>query len=301
MNESTVSEFNVENRFSDCVFMKLHSTPVQAEEWINPSSLSTVQGSNISTVQSPNILGSVFADLTITPAQAEGWINWINPSSLSLPLVLVPNPPRTDLVDLKLTIRFGQQEIKIGSLGSVWFGLRRGELKLTLKTGMIPLEKMGLTAQFETEYELEEQHEKGMESGATLGVSTGISISISPSIATKDTSKESSKVKSKVFQVCTTGTEENPKWVFESKIHKSGLEGQLTEAPLGIVEVWTSPCNFEAIFTVSRQRDIVLTEGSLLLTKDIVRNKSAHLEREFYLRYIASKLQPCLSRIEGAL
>jgi len=246
-----VSQFKAENRFPDCILMKLHSTPAQAEESTNP----------------------------------------FPPSPLS-----VSNPSRPDLVDLKVTIRFGQEEIKIKRLeqfGRAWFSLRRGELKLTLKTGKIPLEKMGLTASFQIEYELEEQREEGMESGSTIGVSS--------SIATKGISRESSKVKSKVSQVRTIGTEKAPGWVFESKIDKLGLTGQLTEVHLGMVETEASPCDFEAIFTVRGQQDIVLTEGSLLLAKDIVRNKSALLEREFFLRYIAQKLQPYLSRIEGAL
>ena len=68
-----------------------------------------------------------------------------------------------------------------------------------------------------------------------------------------------------------------------------------------MVEIDARPCDVEASFTARGQRDIALTEGWVLWAKDIVRNKTALLEREFYLRYIAPKLQPCLSRVEGQL
>ena len=80
MNQPTVSSLKVENRFSDCLLMKLHSTPAQAKESTDPFSPS--------------------------------------PSSVS-------NLSKPDPIDLKVTIRFGQQEIKIKSFGRAEFSLAK--------------------------------------------------------------------------------------------------------------------------------------------------------------------------------
>ena len=80
------------------------------------------------------------------------------------------------------------------------------------------------------------------------------------------------------------------------------LTGQLTETPLGTLEVIGKPCGVEATFAVQSQNDIELFDSAgLLKAKHLSRNKTAWATREFFLRFIAPKLQPYLSRVEGQL
>ncbi|WP_190340686.1 hypothetical protein [Leptolyngbya sp. FACHB-36] len=212
-------------------------------------------------------------------------------TSIVLP-VSAQRPLATSSTNLSLTIRFGRQEIKVPG-GRVWFGLKRGELRLKLEDGKIPIEKMGLTAALELELEREDQQEQSREGEANIAIAGGVK--------TKDAAKRASKVKSKIHQVVTGGTEEAPVWRFEVKTSEPVLEGQLTEERLGTIEAATGPCGVAATFGVRGQRDICLIEAGGLWATDIGRNKKALLEREFFLRFIAPKLQPHLSRVEGQL
>jgi hypothetical protein len=244
MNQSATSQLVTENRFSDCVLMKLHYTPVEPEQ------------------------------------------------SAALVLLPVGRPiaSPTGKMQLNLTIRFYKQTINLPG-GQVQFGLRRGELDLKLINGRIPLEKMGLVAAFELEVEVEEQQEKGRESEASIAVAGGIK--------TKDASRSTIKTKSKRSRVANRGTEENPIWEFSME---PTLSGRLAEEPLGIVEFNGLPCSIDATFSVRSQSDIYLFDvAGLLKTKNLSRNKTAWATREFFLRFIAPKLQPHLSRVEGQL
>lgn len=172
------------NSFPDCVFMKLHSAPVQGHKL--------------------------------------GFLIHNNQTSESV-----------EHVDLKLTIRFGKQAINVPG-GLVWFGLKRGELKLRLENARIPLEKMGLTAKFATEIEYEEQQERGKEFEANLAVAGGVK--------DKGSEKSASKVKYMTYSVSTRGTEEEPVWIFESQTKQIILKGQLTEELLGTLHPSSTPC-----------------------------------------------------------
>lgn len=201
-----------------------------------------------------------------------------------------------DPIELQLTIRFGTQEIKVPG-GQVWFGLRRGELKLKIENGRIPIETTGLSALFKTFVPKEIQKRGGseQEGSLTIAVASGFGTKA------KTVSETTTKVMIEESQVSTRGTEEEPVWVFESKISDTPLKGQLSEASLGTVEVAVQPCKIQATFEVRGQRDICLTEAEGLWAKDLGRNKRAVLEREFFLRFIAPRLQPFLSQIEVQL
>lgn len=206
-----------------------------------------------------------------------------------------PTPPPAEQIDLKLTIRFGKQTIKVPG-GTVEFGLRRGELALQIENGKIPLEKVKLKSEFATVLEVEEQTEKARESEAAIAVAAGLK--------TKDANKVSSKTKRLVSQVINRGTEEAPCWEFQ--VHLSPehriLLGQLTEEPLGTLEVRESPCSLTATFTIQQQSDIHLFDASgLIAGKNLSRNKTAWATREFFLHLIAAKLRPHLSRVERVL
>ncbi len=242
MNHSA-TQLSASNLFPNCVFIKLHSEPIQPE-----SAISLI----VSTAPLQQVSVKEF--------------------------------------ELKLTIRFGEQEIQVPG-GRVCFGLKRGELKLKLENGLIPLEKTKLIARLETEIEFEEQQEKGKESEASIAIAAGIK--------TKDSDKTIVKGKYKAYPISTKGTEEEPVWVFETKTKEPILRGQLTQESLGVVQVNSSPCLIRAIFKIRGQCDLYLIESEgLLKAKSLSRNKTALLTREYFLRFIAPKLQPYISQVE---
>lgn len=199
----------------------------------------------------------------------------------------------TKNIDLKLTIRFGEQEIKAPG-GCVRFGLKRGNLKLGLENCKIPLETMGLIARFENEIELEVQQENGKEAEVHAAAASSMKF--------KGTNKKSTKSKYRTCQCHTQGTEIEPVWVFQAKTEEPILKGQITEERLGKVEIITKPCAVKAKFEVRGQRDLYLSESEGLFgAKNLSRNRTALFTRHFFLQFIESKLQPYLSQVEVRL
>lgn len=219
----------------------------------------------------------------------------IQPTELSSIIQTSTNLQRVRVaaIDLKLTLRFGEYEIKVLG-GTVRFGLKRGNLKLKLENSRIPIEKMGLAAEFENEIDIEMQQEDGKEAE--------INAAYSSSIKVKKINKTGSRVKYKIYQCHTIGTETDPIWVFEAKTAGQILKGQITEEPLGTVEIITRPCVIKGNFEVRNQRDLHLFESNgLFKAKNLSRNATALLTREMYLRIIEPKLQPFLSEFEVQL
>ena len=253
----TLRSLQPENKLPDCVFMKLHSEPVQTSK------------------------------------------------AAALGFQLAESAPRTPIeqIDLKLTIRFNKATIKCPG-GMIEFGLKRGELTLQLENGKIPLEKIALKAEFAKALEVEEQEEKGRGAEAALSVTFGTQTAISPSGKIAGAGKATSKIKRLISQVHNHGTEERPRWTFEAFVDRVQpiLEGNFTEEFLGTLEVTGTPCSLTATFRCQNQSDIHLFDSSgLIAGKNLSRNKTAWAAREFFLRFIAPKLQPYLSRVEGEL
>lgn len=230
------------------------------------------------------------------------------PQDESSKSILISTPSQQAVVseaDLSLTIRFGEQEIKVPG-GQVWFGLKRGQLRLKLENGRIPLEKVDLIAPLELAVEVEDQQESG--TSGELNLSLTGAVQPDPSVTVGGagvkggfTNKKSTKLKHKVHQCISGGTEVEPNWIFESKVEEQILVGQRTQEKLGTVEITINPCQVKATFEVSGQVDIRLTRSSSLWVSDIGRNKAALIERVFFLRFIAPKLQPYLSQVEVQL
>ncbi|UBF27488.1 hypothetical protein K9N68_05960 [Kovacikia minuta CCNUW1] len=203
--------------------------------------------------------------------------------------------PAVEQIDLKLTIRFGKQIIKFPG-GTVEFGLKRGELALRFWNGKMPMEKVQLKFDFLKALEVEDQREYGQELEGVIAVAPGVKI--------KDANKLSSKTKRSVSQVHNRGTEEQPVWEFQAHSSQDPpiLLGQLTREHLGTVEMAGTPCSCTAIFTIRNQNDLYLFDASGLISgKNLSRNQLALIERKFFLRFIAPKLQPHLSQVEEVL
>jgi len=195
-------------------------------------------------------------------------------------------------VELHLTIRFGEQIIKLPNGAQVVFGLKRGELKLKLSQCRMPLEKMGLTAPFQVEIEVEEQYQEGSGKEASLSKDLGIKLTGS--------SSSTDKVQYKIYQVWSKGTEVEPVWVFAAQV-QSLLSGGLQQERLGSVAVEGNPCMVAATFEVSQQTDICLIEPEDMLPNRLSFNKQRHIRREFFRTIIAPKFQQPLSQVEHQL
>ena len=198
-----------------------------------------------------------------------------------------------DLMSLKLSIRFGEESIKVLG-GSIRFGLKRGELRLNLSNAIIPIETQGLTTPFQNEITLEVQRDESteIEGGTSLGTNASLTAK------TKGSNRIIKKSTYKTYQVVTGGTESNPVWTFTAKDHDSILKGQISNTLLGTAILSTVPCSINASFQIRGQQDIRLTEAEGLWDRNIGRNKLAVLEREFFLRFISPKLKPYLSYAE---
>lgn len=193
-----------------------------------------------------------------------------------------------NMIELKATIRFSEQELEVLG-GKVWFGLKRGTLRLAIENGRMPLETMGLVVPFENEIEVDSIQESTQE--------TELKITVPSGFRDRRSLRESNSRQRKIYQCYTKGTETEPIWGFEVK-RDLVLTGQLTEVTLGRIEVSEKPCTIKAKFEVDSPKDLHLTRASGIFPENIGTNKLAILERELFFRFVASRLQPILSEVE---
>jgi len=199
--------------------------------------------------------------------------------------------------ELQLTIRFGEQAIPLpGKKGVVTFGLRRGELRLKISQGRIPLETMGLITPFQTEISIEKQRQEGWAREANITKDSGLKFS--------DSSSTTDKVQDTLSQVRSKGTEINPVWVFEEHL-RDCLSGSLVQERLGTVVVEGSACLVMATFEVAYQTDICFIEMDDLFPQGIFKTLSRAQQRlicrEFFTRCVLPQLLQPLSQVEHRL
>lgn len=234
-------EPDIQNKFPDCVFMKLHFGEVQRQK-------------------STSRLSVIALGLTI---------NFSGEQEMDV--------PSDELHKLFMLLGFPD--------GKVSFGVRRGRLQFTLSGCSMPLEESA-SQPFEISKVIENQTEYMREAsiGGTLGGKTGGIGGF------KAGNKSGEKITIKVSQFKRTGSEKKPAWIFEAQGRPPILEGALKEHELGTLLLTSSPCNVVATFRV-RGEDIYLTWGNIWHTKDVIRNKSAVIERALTLRYIGRQLE----------
>lgn len=233
------SQPNVENRFPDCVAMKLHC---QAKT---------------ETPQTSPLIGVSPTTATADPKE----------------------------IDFSLTIVFGgEQEIEVPGGkrlglpgGRAKFGIKRGKLRFNLEKCKLPLEKITLSNPLKPSILVERQNTRSGELQAGIAATSSLGI--------KGTQGVTEKATQEFFQVKKVGSEEKPSWIFEAYDARTVLEGTLTEALLGTLEINEFPCAVTADFTAQGD-DIRLTGGQIGQAKDIHRNKLAQIERAIALRYI---------------
>ena len=185
---------------------------------------------------------------------------------------------KLEQIYLILNIHFGehQEEIHYGS-GNVTFGIKRGELRIKLINGEVPLKNIKLKDEFPTviETEIQKELERERQSGVKV-------VFKNPDITagSKITKKEVEKIKNKEYQVRTGGGKvDEPIWVFEAKTDKAILEGLIQDTKLTTIDVKSKPCHLIATFIVKNTQDICITNGELLWSKNIIKKRSKIIER----------------------
>lgn len=230
--------------------------------------------------------------------------DWAKVNEDSQPPISFLQTPEQDVnkteIEVSLTINFsGEQEMKVPGAkllgiddGKVTFGVKRGRLQLNLDNCKMPLETIALNKAFRIVIDVETQTEQGTEIqiGGSIGRKSGEEFNAASTAGLRAGGKLVEKMNRELSQVSQTGSEETPAWIFEVQEKNLILEGALIKSKLGTLHPHVSPCQAVATFKV-RSEDIQLTWGRMGLTKDIIRNKLAVIERALALRYIGPQLE----------
>lgn len=228
------------------------------------------------------------------------------PDCISFELTNVQVEKQSDRqLSLALTIEFGEQAEEIFG-GKVYFGLRRGELHLSLEKGKLPYEKsLHETFNKKVKEQVSITSTKGKKGGVsnTFGGSTPATPSVMLSFETSQSTGFGRSIEQERLAFRRKGGDRHPKWIFELiasdpfstdayALHY--LTGTLVEEPLGNLEIESDPFRLEAQF-VTEIRDIYLKGVSGIWAEDIGRNPWAILERAIVRFLIRTKLKSPMS------
>ncbi|MEL6578655.1 MAG: hypothetical protein AAFQ14_02795 [Cyanobacteria bacterium J06621_12] len=199
-------------------------------------------------------------------------------------------------IDLILNILFGEHREEIQG-GSVTFGLRRGELRVQIIDGQIPLANIRLKNYFPivVEKEIQEERAKGKQNRIQLGLKNSGLASSDQSIK-----KLTEKVKYEEHQIKIKGTEKNPIWIFEVKTDKEILEGLLQDENLATINLKADSCSLVATFHITKPEDICIIDAQWLWVKEISDKKKKVIAAGIVRRFLEKKinLNSYLSRVE---
>ncbi|WP_139240686.1 hypothetical protein [Geitlerinema sp. PCC 9228] len=201
-------------------------------------------------------------------------------------------------IDLKLTINFNEQWEELPA-GRIKFGIRAGELRLTLENGRIPDENREWNDTFDLSISKERQTreaEKKKGSGKASAASGG-ELKAETTASSKNTAETTYKFQFSVAQVTMKGLGKTPGWVFEEKTGEQVLKGTISNQKLAAVAVNGKPCTIKATFEVS-EHDIYVSGAEGVWPSDISRNKRAVIERLIVRNFLKSKIKPYISRQE---
>jgi len=200
--------------------------------------------------------------------------------------------------DLYLTINFSEQWEQLSG-GRIKFGLRAGELRLTLENAKISYESR-LNDPFELSLEKEIQKQEGYKTnrvaeGSWDGSKTGAKANFS----TEQTEGSTDKFHLEVHQVETKGTLEEPAWDFRVLTGEPVLRGTLIKTKLATIEVIApeKPWFGEATFNIS-SRDVLITGGEGAWLKDLIPEKREALDIAIAKLLLKHKLKSPLSRVK---
>jgi hypothetical protein len=200
-------------------------------------------------------------------------------------------------VDVYLNIQFGEhQELLRG--GYVRFGLRGGELKMTLEGCEMPLSNRTVFDALETTVLRERSMTTGRED------KSGIKASFNEGKSGVETNFEQAKkigtadkFQFDVSQINCKGSAQSPAWEFEEKMGEPILKGLRQNVKLGTLNITTEPCYVTAIFYVPQMKDVKFSGGGLWLN-NLFPEGRATVDRMLVRLFLKSKLEPYLSKIE---
>jgi hypothetical protein len=210
-----------------------------------------------------------------------------------------PKRPKTNKHDLYLTLNFSEQREQLSG-GHIKFGLRAGELKLTLENAKVPYGLRTHFNPFKLSIDFERQKQEGHKTqrvaeGSWGGSKTGAKAKLS----NEQTEGSTDKFHLVVAQIEPKGTPENPAWNFRVETGEPVLRGTLIRTKLATIEVIApeKPWYAEATFNIS-SRDVKITGGEGAWLKNLIPEKRQALDIAIAKLLLKHKLKSPLSRVK---
>ncbi len=204
----------------------------------------------------------------------------------------------TEKLELYLTINFNE-ECKEISWGKVKFGIKSGELELTLENGKSPYELRHLingplVISDDKEIEIKQSSENKNILGSSLSKNKA---GLNAKKEDKDKIEKTEKFKKTTYSIDTKGSEENPIWTFKKSDDEITIKGNLINQELATIIITKNTYGIRATFRV-RKRDIHLTDIEGILPTFLHANKNKIIENLIVDCLFKKELTPYLSRTE---
>ena len=187
-------------------------------------------------------------------------------------------------IQLNLTLNFNEQWETL-TVGRIKFGIRGGELRLTVDNGRIS----------DSDRVLKDNTlclSLPIKSQKTVVDKTG---KTDTELGSKNNRKNQDQGKYSLLQTTVKGTQESPVWLFQEKTGEKVLRGTIQDQKLAIVTVEGKPCLIDAIFKIT-EHDVYICDGEGLWSPDLNCNKLAIVEKHLIRYLFNAKLKPYLSR-----
>ncbi|NEO13901.1 MULTISPECIES: hypothetical protein [unclassified Moorena] len=202
----------------------------------------------------------------------------------------------TEQWKLYLTIQFNEQWVQM-PFGRVRFGLKGGELRLTLKNAKIPLAARNYSGSFDPDVEKQRKQQENKENHSKVEASWDKNKpGVKANHGHKNTGGTTDGFHFIDYQITTKGSEDSPAWVFEVKTGQPVFKGLLKEVELGTIDVMAKPWDIEATFEVFTP-DVHLTGAEGLWSPEISREERVVLDRGIALLILKHQLKPYLSKV----
>ena len=208
-------------------------------------------------------------------------------------------------VELYLTINFNEQWEELPG-GYVKFGLRGGELRLSLKRGVIPYQSRSLAGRLvlDIEKERQSQSSSSVQRHRQASVEASVKDKLEQTAKISDMSKvenissQSNKFTVTSCQITTKGTPTDPAWVFEVQTDDPILKGLLSGERLATMSLSGSTWEIKAVFEVLTLKDVIITEADGPWLRNASPEKRTSLELGLAKLFLKSKLRPYISQME---
>ncbi|MBV6626997.1 MAG: hypothetical protein KI793_29350 [Rivularia sp. (in: Bacteria)] len=205
---------------------------------------------------------------------------------------------KTNQLELYLTLNFNEQWQEILG-GQVKFGIKGGELRLSLENGKSPYELRhlmngSLVVSTDKEIEIKQSSENTNSVGSSLSIDKA---SLTTKQEDKDKINRTEKFKKTTYCIETKGSEEKPIWVFQANADELTIKGNLIDEELATIVITENTYGVKATFE-AKKKDIRLTEFEGALPSFLHPNKHKAIENMIVNYLLKNKLKPYLSRAE---